>query len=405
MRPQMPSQPTQVERQPTVADCANFLECIAPLAQEYEENLEKRNADIGFNLFELISDHYYRETFHSDILNALLDPEQKHGEKDKFLKLFLHYLNSQHEAKINLTHYSDAKVVKEEGRIDILIKGCKHAIIIENKINGAVDQKKQLPRYLMKIRDSYSCDAIVYLRLNGIAGPSEEGWMDGEFELQLIEELKRKLKVICAYDETNKDLLNGWILKCRDEAKENSDAQHILRQYGEIIRKLGGNIMNKPIMDAFYEMMVEGNKLKIALSLNAMVDDLILYRTEKIRDKFKDDIAPFLKIDICGTNDAYFEGEIWRDANIGLDIGVGPESYLLTFWDKKDPEGTKGHAMEILNQINCFDEYEHECDWHGKFVMRRKFVFPSEEVDLIMHIKDFKKKLAEVVKSMSCSVQ
>ena len=93
---------------------------LAALAREYTANLKKRDVDIGFNLFELISDHYYRETFHSDILNALLDPVGKHKGQDKYLKLFLQFLCEQHRAKINPQDYSKAQVVKEQGRIDIL---------------------------------------------------------------------------------------------------------------------------------------------------------------------------------------------------------------------------------------------------------------------------------------------
>jgi hypothetical protein len=47
---------------------------LSALARKYEANLKKRDVDIEFNLFELISDNYYRETLHSDILKAFLDP-------------------------------------------------------------------------------------------------------------------------------------------------------------------------------------------------------------------------------------------------------------------------------------------------------------------------------------------
>ena len=44
---------------------------LAPIIKENEEKQAKR-METGFNLFYLISDHYYRETFHSDIIAALL---------------------------------------------------------------------------------------------------------------------------------------------------------------------------------------------------------------------------------------------------------------------------------------------------------------------------------------------
>ena len=403
MQPQMSPQPTHVEGLPTGADYAVLLQRIEPLAQKYEANLERQNVDdIGFNLFELISDQYYRETFHSDILNALLDPDGKHGEKQKYLNFFLEFLRSQHEAKIKLSDYSNAQVKKEEGRIDILIKGCKHAIIIENKINGATDQPRQLPDYLRKVKDDgYDCDAIIYLRLHEDAPPDMANWTYDERR-----EVKAILKRICAYDgsddETKKDLLKGWILKCIDESKENSNVQHILRQYGDIIKKLGRSIMNKPIMEKFYEIIVEGEgeNLKTALSLKKMLDDLILYRVQNIFDKFKDDSTPFDKIRItAGRDDAYFEGRIWKDANLGLDIVVGQKSYSFRFWDKEDDsKGSKGHAKALLQKMDCLNDYTpYAAPNTGWFC--KEFAFPSEEKDLIKHITDFKKKLAETVAS------
>jgi hypothetical protein len=391
----MSSYPTNAEDQTTPADFADLLKCIKPLAEKYEVNLKKRDVDIGFNLFELISDHYYRETFHSDILNALLNPEGKHGEKDKFLQLFLNYLRSQYGATIDPSLYSDAKVAKEEGRIDVLIKGCEHAIIIENKVNDASDMEKQLPRYLKKVTDKhYICDAIIYLRLNGDAGPDMKSWDDDQ---HLKDEVLKKLIVICAHDGsedgTEKDLLKGWILKCENISKENSDAHHVLRQYGKIIEKLGRKNMSNLTMKEFYKTIIDGEHLKTALTLKVMVDGLILYRAERIFDKFKTDQTPFTKIAVAGNNDTYFEGCIWNGANFGLDIGVEPESYFFQFWDKEDRPGANGKAKAMLNKMGCLNNYD-PLPPPNEGVFCKSFIFPSEEESLITHIMDFKKNLS-----------
>ena len=334
---------------------------------------------------------------HSDILHALLDPTGKHQEKDKYLRLFLNYLRSQHGAVIDLSHYSDAQVVKEyaweEGRIDILIKGRKRAIIIENKIYGAQDTRRQLPTYLKKVlADGYDCDAIIYLRLNGKTPPDMTEWNPQERK-----DVRKKLIVIQAFDGsddgTEKDLFKGWILKCEKEA-DYLDAHAILRQYGKIIKKLGGNSMNEPIMDEFYNAMRAdaGENLKTALTLQKMLDDLNLYRVQKILDKFKDDQTPFDKIGIAENYfDAYFQG-LGKHGNLGLDIVVYPDYYSFRFCDKDDPKGKK--AEELLQKMKCFDEYtlNHEGGWYCK-----KFAFPSEEDDLIKHITNFKKNLAAAI--------
>ena len=354
---------------------------------------------IGFNLFAIISDCYYRENLHSDILRALIDPNGEHGEHDKYLRLFLKFIRSG-GAKINLSDYSNARVEREEGRIDLLIKGLKdakglkHAIIIENKINGAIDQPRQLPDYLKKVKDDgYNCDAIIYLRLNGNIPPDTAHWTDDERK-----QVNAILKRICAYDGdedgTEKDLLKGWILKCIDESKENPNAQHILRQYRDIIKQLGKNVMNKPVMDEFYKIIVEGENLETALSFKKMLDDLVLYRVKNIMDTFQENLMPFNKIESVGGYDAKFSNCSGNNANLGLDILVTPKSYLFHFWDSADRDGTKnGQAEAILHKMGCFNDYA--CQEGGVFV--KEFKFPSGEAGLIKHITEFKKNLTKIV--------
>ena len=365
---------------------------LSHLAEKFETNLKKRNVDVGFNLFSIISDVYYRENLHSDILTAFLDPNGKHQEKDKFLRAFLEFLQKR-QVKIQASNYLNAHVLREEGRIDILIADEKsqRAIIVENKINDAPDMLRQLPRYLEHVKSmNYSCDAIIYLRLNGNSGPDTTRWTaDDRSQVMPI------LHVVCAYDDSENDLLNGWILKCKSLAI-NPEAQHILRQYGDIIKKLGGNIMNKPIMEEFYKVICEGNNLKTALSLKAMLDDLVQFRVEKIITTFKSDLTPFGKIANYNNYDAYFTGLFWKEAHLGLDVWVLPESYALTFWDRNDDLGKKGYARTVIEKMGCLDEFKFD----GKFTKKVEFAFPSQEAKLIDYISGFKRKLSEAIVGM-----
>ncbi|HZQ47967.1 MAG TPA: PD-(D/E)XK nuclease family protein [Verrucomicrobiae bacterium] len=363
---------------------------MSALARQYSAN-RKKHTEIGFNLFELVSDHYYRETFHSDILHAFLDPSGKHQGREEYVRRFLQFLRSKHGAKINLSHYANVQVEKEKGKIDILIKDetSMRAVILENKINGAPDQPRQIPGYLRHVRTiGYACDAIIYLRLNGNTGPDQMGWTDDDRK-----QVADLLLIVSAYDGTENDLLNGWVLKC-DDASRNRDAQFILRQYGNIIRKLGENVMNKPIMEKFLKIMVEGENFKTALSLRAMLDDLTLYRVERIIDRFKGDLLPFRKIANYQDYDAYFTGLPWKDADFGIDIVVEPELYSFQFWDRIDRDGLKGHAKTMLKEMGQLSDYTCE---GGQF--KKAFGFPSGEQALIEHISAFKKKLGERVLS------
>ncbi|HXT11400.1 MAG TPA: PD-(D/E)XK nuclease family protein [Candidatus Angelobacter sp.] len=358
------------------------------LARQYTANLKKRNVDLGFNLFAIISDFYYRENFHSDILRALLDPDGHHKEKALFFDIFIDFLKS-HGAHLNPKNYLKVSVVREEGRVDLLIKDAvsKRAIILESKINGAGDMPRQIPRYLEYVRATgYECDAIVYLRLNGYSGPDKSDWT--------IDDCRRIdpiLRVVCAYDESKNDLFNGWIAKCK-RAAANSDSEHVLRQYGDLIKKLGGNVMNKPIMEKFYQIVMTGENLKTALSLKAMLDDLILFRVERLIDEFKSDLGPFRKISNWNNDDAYFTGLLWKGAHLGLDIVVKPEAYVCQFWDREDRECAKRRAQMILERMGCLGDFVR----HGEGFIR-EFSFPSQEDELVHYVRAFKNKLTQAV--------
>jgi hypothetical protein len=374
---------THIEGQPLSADGVDpFLQHIKPLAQEYKANLEKSD-DIGFNLFELISDHYYRETFHSDILHALLDPAGKHQEQGKYLSLFLKFIYSE-KPTIKISDYENARVEKEQGKVDVLILGKRNAIVIENKINNAGDMPRQLPRYLDYVKKrGYTCEAIIYLRLNRDAYPDTTGWSPEEKE-----EVKKLIIVVNAYNDTQNNLVTGWLRECEKASSNNSNAKNVLRQYGDLIKKLGGKIMNKPVLEKFYNIMVEGENLRTALSLKLMLEDLIEYRVEKIIDAFKNNSAPFQK-PVREYNGAIFRDSI-GESNLVMEVWAEPDFYLFQVLDKDGREGSHPRSEAILQKMGCLNEYPMK---YGKFTFK-EFKFPSQEKELFQHITDFKIKLA-----------
>jgi len=132
--------------------------------------------------------------------------------------------------------------------------------------------------------------------------------------------------------------------------------------------------------------------LKTALSVRAMLDDLIVYRVERLREHFQYDLAPFDRIANYQGYDAYFTGLYWKDAHLGIDIGVTPESYNLQFWDRNDRPGAKGHAKVILQKMGRFPEFVIR---EGLFT--KVFSFPSQEQELIAYVTTFKQQLAAAV--------
>ena len=124
------------------------------IIRDYLKTYEK--VDMGFNLFDGSLFRDYRELFHSRLLKKLLGYEE--DGKKKILRSFIDFLNEKQpqyegkrpsEKRIELDAES-AKIKTERktrGRpIDLLIyqNDPKRAIIIENKLNDAVDQPNQL---------------------------------------------------------------------------------------------------------------------------------------------------------------------------------------------------------------------------------------------------------------------
>ena len=358
------------------------------LAKEHDACLQKRRVDLKFNCFALVSDLYYRENFHSDILRALLCPMSAHGEGCQYLHLFLEWLN-HNGTTLNLAYFNNAFVVREEGRVDILIRDetSKRAVIIENKINGAADMKRQLPRYLQYVESlGLQCDAVVYLQLNRAHTPDRTGWTVEDNTL-----VDARLVSVVAYNETESDLLSGWIRKCQ-KAAPNSDASLIFRHYGELIHQLGANIMNKPIMERFHAAMLEGDNFNTALSLRAMLDDLVLFRVEKIIQAFKSNLHPFTAVGNYKDSDAYFTGVDWDGAHLGLDVIVEPDRYLLQFWDRNDREGLKGRAKAMVARMGATNEFAPNGGLHLKEIR-----FPAQESNIISEINSFKDRLASAL--------
>lgn len=125
-----------------------------------------------FSFFEIVSDYYYRETFHSDILYALLNPDTPGiGEitSNTFLRRFLELINVPYDsgAEYVVKKEDSANTTESNGRMDLSIVGNGFSIIIENKINNAVEQKNQLARYVESLRQRNRNNkiCIVYLTL------------------------------------------------------------------------------------------------------------------------------------------------------------------------------------------------------------------------------------------------
>ena len=268
---------------------------IEKFLQDNAEVLRKlanrRDVSLGFNAFALMSDVYQRENFHSDILRAILDPNSGHGEGTLFLRKFVEFLSGRAQVqgkrelaeKLNLLSFDGPiEVLREEGRIDIKITTPEWTIIVENKINGAGDMKRQIPRYLEKCcNKKENVVAAVYLKASKEDTPSKNGWKEDDDK-----KVKDVLISVCGFTETRSvsNLTTGWLEPCELVAK-NFNVKSTLSQYSQLVINQAGKTMN---MDEMSKLLSVMNEKKLSYSeLMHTLEAIPQYVAEIICNHFK----------------------------------------------------------------------------------------------------------------------
>ena len=146
-----------------------------------------------FSIFELFSPN---ENTISNVLSYLLDPAQTHCQGRLFLDAFLNSLNgresiNRHEIFVpsfkQSIHVSTEYTIKDNRRIDIVIKSQDAVLAIENKAYGAADQTNQLADYAKWVREEKKTKfLLVYLSQNE---PSEDSLGNSDEEREQTREL------------------------------------------------------------------------------------------------------------------------------------------------------------------------------------------------------------------------
>ena len=167
-----------------------------------ECNKQQGSMPYNFNVLDEQCGHIV-ENSHTNMLMKLLQYNNQYGYV--FLKNFFSFLGLE---GINVDYGGKIEFHREkayDGRIDgYIYQVNKFALIIENKINGAVSQKKQLERYITAVladeKVFNNCTNkkdliwVMYLTKDGIEQPDDDS----------IEYMKRK--GICREDSNNNNI-------------------------------------------------------------------------------------------------------------------------------------------------------------------------------------------------------
>lgn len=178
------------------------------------------------------------EMMHSSVIASLLDTRGSHGQKCRFLELFLGCLPEQFKsfdasgARTACERYIGQKTEDSGGRVDICIENSSgKMIVIENKI-FAGDQEHQILRYVEFLRGMLRNSGgvkfpVLYLTPDGHS-PSDDSTQADGMQCRCGEDY-----VCISY----KDVIVPWLDKCINEMQEKPHLKEHLTTYRDIIKK------------------------------------------------------------------------------------------------------------------------------------------------------------------------
>ena len=173
------------------------------------------------------------EMMHSSVIASLLDTRGSHGQKYRFLELFLGCLPERFKsfdasgARTACERYIGQKTEDSGGRVDICIENSSgQMIVIENKI-FAGDQEHQILRYVKFLRGRPRNRGgvkfpVLYLTPDGHS-PSDDSTQADMMQCRCGEDY-----VCISY----KDVIVPWLDKCINEMQESHICRSICRHIG-----------------------------------------------------------------------------------------------------------------------------------------------------------------------------
>lgn len=323
--------------------------------QEIKEELKKAKDQKSlcyFNAFSMSSYNTHYENFHSDLIASILKPKAGHDEGNLFIENLIDFLNNSYNLKLRKKDYIDSIVERENGRIDVGIwnNESKKVIIIENKINNAVDMDEQLLRYYeYSIAKHFVVDAIVYLSL------------DGSKVAPLFPGITAPVVNLAAYTNSEDDLANGWIKKCIDTAT-NSNSISFLNEYYKLLQFLNSKAMENNAMDRFYQLINEDRSLSTINQIINLKKDIPKHRINKLVSRILD-YKPFSTSYRYKENYHFFEGYNDGKNSFKLDFHFSDEGVAtLLFWIPKiaDKDVANNIIKEKLIQIEAVEIFNIE---------------------------------------------
>jgi hypothetical protein len=299
--------------------------------KKYTDDITKLYRDyavggnINFNIFTSLSDQYYKENLHSDVLKLIFDPYTGKIGNVKYIKIFKNFIEKTLNKKINL-NLKKIKIKREYHRIDLFIYDeAKNCIFIENKINNAPDRENQIGKYYKTLKDEkYTINAVIYLTLSPLKKLNREYSIEDPGLRKEIEEILLEIPVINKINEDS--FVNNVISRCAEEARKSNNAVPVayLTEYEELLKHLGGNFMALDLnTQAMYRIFEDKSTLNSFRILGSLWDS----RQNLIGNIFGEYFQHELKFLVYPEDDETF----YKCIKTGVTIGLHPSDFSFGF--------------------------------------------------------------------------
>jgi len=291
------------------------------LLNEYTEKRDVLLEKAPFH-FNILDESKANENAHSKILGRIL--QYKENGKFVFFEKFLERIDFKLDTQ-------SPEILVEKDRIDISILDKNYAIIIENKIHHAVDQERQIIRYIEKIKEykryEFNQIYVLYLTRWGEKVPSENSLPD-DIKLALGERYK-----VISFRQEVLPWLEDVLLNCR---QKDTDFVSGMQQYIDHLKGIFNlrtkfNFMNEEIKEFLEDQLSLSDDLgKKSLTIEKKIEDLgsLMVHLQSIREEITYDLRKeFLSRLLILLNDYKKEWQCVnavknlkeiKDANLGL---------------------------------------------------------------------------------------
>ena len=213
------------------------------------------------------------EMMHSSVIASLLDTRGSHGQKCRFLELFLECLPEQFksfdpsDARTACERYIGQKTEDSGGRVDICIENSSgQMIVIENKI-FAGDQEHQILRYVEflrgRLRNMGGVEfPVLYLTSDGHSPSDDSTQADGM-------QCRCGVDYVCI---SYRDVIVTWLDKCINEMHGKPHLEEHLTTYRDIIQKKVLGMDRKKDIINIIESTAEN--IKAAREISGQLDEI-----------------------------------------------------------------------------------------------------------------------------------